>query len=371
MILTDAVHLIGAPEWGAETVDLLAGNRTARWRFELLDSRNRTIGELSGVRDFSAEFNLHTTIRSGGSLTYQGTEPIDWRTHRVRAYYGAENRGRVKEWAVGTFIVESPESTVTDQSRTSVDLQLFDMTYRLDRQTSTARAWTGRRGTNIIDRLRVLLDRQQMVHALEDSDAVFGSDMSWPAGTPYLRMANDMLKAAGFFSIHADPMGVLRASPYQAPQSRGVSFEFRDDQTGTPYLPVFTVKADDYNVPGQVIAVAASDDPDAAPVVATATSYTGPFSFAERGIRISTVETDVPAADQAALQAYAERRLEELQRVSTTIEFQHLPLPLGLNDVVTLERPGHGISARAVVEKFTYSQDVPGVSSTTIREVAA
>lgn len=370
MILSDQIHLIGAPAWGAEKVDLLASNRTAKWRFELLDSRNRVVGELDGIRDFSAEFNLHATIRGGGSCTYQGQEQVDWRTHRIRAWYGVSSRGRSMEWPVGTFIVESPERVLNGRSRTAHELQLFDMTYRLDRQTSTAQAWSARKGQNIIERLRTLLDRAQMVHRFEDSDATFGADISWPAGTTYMRMANDLLSAANFFSISADPMGVLRASPYQAQASRGVAFEFRDDRTGIPFLPDVTHKADTYTVPGEVIAVATSDDPDAEPMVARAISATGPFSFAERGFRISHLETDVAAATQEALQAYAERRLEEKQRVSSTFSFQHLPIPVDVNDIVTLTSPVRGITTRAVVEKFSYSQDVPGVSTTTIREVA-
>ena len=216
--MTDQLHLIDAPEWGPAAVDLLAGSRDVEWIYELVHARtNRFIRTLRGVRDFRFENNVHATIRSGGSCTWQGAEDIDWMEHRLRAHQRISHRGQSLQWTVGTFIVESPTRVLTDKTRGAQELQLFDAMYRLDVQTSTVSEWVARKGSNIVGTVRYLLDRQGLKHALEDSAEVFASQMSWEAGTTYLRMVNDMLAAANFTAIYADPQGVLRAGPARSP----------------------------------------------------------------------------------------------------------------------------------------------------------
>ncbi|MEW1964631.1 hypothetical protein AB0302_04445 [Micrococcus sp. NPDC078436] len=371
--MTDQLHLVGAPSWEASRVDLLAASsRTEDWIFELVHARtNRFIRRIAGVRGFEAEFNLHATIRSGGSCVWQGDEPVDWASHRLRAHYRIQSRGQAMQWTVGTFIAQTPKRTLTDQSRGALELQLFDAMARLEWQTSTAGQWVAHKGANIIATARALLDSQGVPHAIEDSPLVFSAPMVWKTGTTLLRMVNDMLAAANFFSIWADPQGVLRSGPHRPPAYRGVAFRFRADGTGLGYLPEIVHEQDTASVPSQLTLVATSDDPDVVPATATARHAPGsPFSFETRGYHVSVTE-DAPGADPAVLPERAARRLEERSRPASTYEFQHLIAPLAPNDVVGLARARHGIDALAVMEKTKFGQDSEGLATTTVREVAA
>lgn len=368
--MTDQLHLIDAPAWGPAAVDLLAGSRTVEWIWELVHARtNRFIRTLRGVRGFSFENNLHATVRSGGSCIWQGAEDVDWMTHRLRAHQRVSHRGQELSWTVGTFIVESPTRVLTDYSRGAQQLQLFDAMYRLDVQTSTVGEWVAPKGANIIATVRHLLDRQSIPHAIEDSDETFASQMSWEAGTTYLRMVNDMLAAAGFTAIWADPQGVLRSGPARPAAARGVAWTFRDDSTALRYAPDVTHNRDTYSIPNEVVLVARSDDPDTPPLSASARDTTSPYGTAARGMVITRVE-EVDAGSETVLQTRAPLRLEELQRPASTYVIHHPPLPLAMSDVVRLVRTRHGIDVQAVVEKTNYD-DSTGLAATTIREIAA
>ena len=368
--MTDQLHLIDAPAWGPAAVDLLAGSRDVEWIYELVHARtNRFIRTLRGVRDFRFENNLHATIRSGGSCTWQGAEDIDWMEHRLRAHQRISHRGQSLQWTVGTFIVESPTRVLTDKTRGAQELQLFDAMYRLDVQTSTVSEWVARKGSNIVGTVRHLLDRQGLKHALEDSDEVFASQMSWEAGTTYLRMVNDMLATANFTAIYADPQGVLRAGPARAATSRGIAWTFRDDSTAMRYAPEVTYNRDTYSIPNEVVLIARSDDPDTLPMSASARDTSSPYGTMRRGMVITRVE-EVDAASQAILQARADLRLKEVQRPASTFTFQHLPLPLEMSQVVRFVRTRHDVDVLAVVEKTSFD-DGTGLAETTVREVVS
>lgn len=368
--MSDQLHLIDAPEWGPQATDLLAGSRSVQWRFELLDRNLRVIDEADHkVMGFQAEWNLHATIRGGGTCTWRDSRPVDWLAHRLRAHYQVSSRGRSLEWCVGTFLVESPGRTLTDANTQLEDLDLFDMTHRLAQQTSTAAAWVGKRGTNIIDRIRYLLDRAGIAHAIEDSDATFTSDMVWEPGTTYLRMVNDMLAAAGFFACWADSLGVIRSTPHRPPAARGIAYAFQDDGHGLGFLPAVALNRDTYDIPNSVVAIAATDDPDTMPLVATADDMDSPVGVRARGWRKTHVEPDVPASSLTVLQARAAAILEQKQRRSSTLEVQHLPVPMAVNDIITISWPRHDIQTRAVVEKHSIGMGAGFVSTTTVREV--
>lgn len=367
--MSTQVHLVEAPAWPAAETPLLAGSRRASWRFELLDRSDRSLGPLRTCTGFDVEVNVNATVRASGGLTYTGPA-IDWTRHRIRVYYGATARGQAEEWPVGTFIVEAPEETLGGMSPGSVDLDLLDASYRLDLLVSSASPWTAHKGANIVEVVRGLLDRQNVRHSIEDSEEALSSSMSWKPGTPYRRIINDLLDAANFFAAWADPMGVIRSERRVPPAQRGERYVFAYNRGGDELMtvPEF-VRRRDLAVPNRVYLIAESDDPDALPMVGTATDTSGgPFSWTTTGVVRTHQEENVPAGSQEALDARAAQRLQELQRVSSVFEFETLPVPLDGNDVLRLRRPDEGVDARVVAEKFRISQGQPTMPITA-REV--
>lgn len=368
--MTVQVFPVEAPHAArSEEEALLAPHRHVSWRFELLDGDSRVIGPLAGVADASISWNVNATVRSGGSLEYVGP-PIDWMSRRVRVHYGMEALGTSLEWTLGTFIVAAPdEEEGTTHGPGPVVLDLFDMMHRVDVIRSTAAPWVARAGRSPVDVARELLDRQGIPHAFEDTDQVLRSDMTWPPGTKYLTILNDLMEAAGMFAVWADPMGVLRSVAYRPPTSRGVRYTMEDQEGALRMGPRFKHRRDTYAIPNRVVLVAGGEDPAVPALVGTAEDVSGPYGTAARRYVISHLETNVSATSQGAIDAMAERRLDEVQRVASLLEdVQVLPVPLDPNDVVRFAHRASGREMLAVTEKIDVRRSRP-YAALTIREV--
>jgi len=368
--MTSQVFPVEAPLVSASEQDaLLAAHRHASWRFELLDSQSRVIGPLAGVGDASVSWNVNATVRSGGSLEYLGP-PIDWESRRVRVHYGIEALGVSLEWPLGTFIVAAPdEEEGTTHGADPINLDLFDMMHRVDVIRSTAAPWVARAGLSPVDVARELLDRQGIPHSFEDTDQTLRSDMTWPPGTKYLTILNDLMEAAGMFAVWADPMGVIRSVQYRPPVSRGARYVLEDRAGALQMGPRYKHSRDTYSVPNRVVLVAGGEDPDVPALVGTASDVSGPYGTAARGYVISHLETDVSATSQAAIDSMAARRLDEVQRVSSLLEdVQILPVPLDPNDVLQFTHQISGRDMLTVTEKIDMRRN-RAYAALTIREV--
>lgn len=372
--MVNQVHLIDAPTSPGPVGDILAGPRRVAWLFELVDTRNRFVRAVDGMFDCELEWNLARAIRGGGTVSYQG-EPIDWTVHRLRIHYQVTAPdGRSLRWTLGTFHVMSPEQEHTPLTRETVRLDLYDATWRLEVQRTTAAAWTAPKGSSYVEMARYLLDRQSIQHSLEDSDKVSRAARSWPAGTTYRDAVNDLMDSAGNFSVWADPQGIIRSSRYVRPEDRGIRYRFMDTRDGLPYGNSFSHRRDTFDVPNEVILVnvpPTSEDPDVEPplpLVGTARDTTSQFSWARRGVIISHLLEQQEYPDQASIDAAAVRKLRDMQQIKSALDTQHMVVPLAVNDVVAFTNAEAGLDLRAVVEKHTASQRT-GLSNTRIREV--
>ena len=228
-------------------------------------------------------------------------------------------------------------------------------------------------GVNIIDSVAaVITSTGETSMALTPSTAVLSAAMVWDAAASKLRIANDLLDAAGYFSLFCDGLGRFRALPYTAPAARGVRWALADDANGL-YLPEWSRVQDVFSVPNRYVCVGRTDGATAASIqTATDTSSTSPFSYANRGRWITRTDTDVEYADSnvANLLAIAQRRLIEAQQVSETFEIDHPVLPFGLNDLVSFTNARlNGRVVPAVVQKQTFNLSAGGLVTSTLRTV--
>ena len=345
--------------------DPLSGHRTESWRVDLLNNNDVTITTLLGAKDGAFTFNVNAVIRGGGSLDYGGT-PIDWNQHRIQPWYRTESGGLVEEWPLGVFLVATP-STKYSSAGKSVTLELYDKTHILDQDTVTS-SYQVPAGTNVIDAvLRVLTQAGQTRAAFEETTQTLATAMVWPVGTSRLKIINELLAAANYFSIWADGDGVFRASPYKAPGARGTSWSFEDNHQSI-YAPEFTHDFDTFHVPNRVIVTGQSNGDTEPPIALAEDRGSGPFSILTRGRVISRFVEGREATDQATLNGIAARLLSEGQQVGSTYAIQHAPITLDLNSVVKFKRKAEGVDVLATVQEISYSMKTGALCSTTLRE---
>jgi len=359
------IYLLDTGSRRTRRADPLSGHREESWRVNLLSNDDVLLTELIGVTGGDFNFNANATIRGSGSINYTG-EPIDWNQHRIQPVYRAQAGDLVEEWPLGVFIVSTPSTQFSDGGR-EVSLEMYDKTKILEDDLIPA-SYRVAKGTNIITAVRTVLALAgQKRTAFEETSLTVRTAMVWPPGTSRLRIINDLLDSANYFAIWVDGDGVFRTSPYEAPEDRGESWAFVDDEKSI-YSPDFTHDFDAFDVPNRVIVTGQSDGDTEAPVAMVEDNSKGPFSIPTRGRVISRFEEGQEAVNEATLLAIAKRILSDGKQVGSTFQIKHAPIPIDLNAVVAFRRDQESIDVTTTLEQVSYSMDTGTLCSTTLRE---
>lgn len=351
-------------------------HRQESWRFDLLNLDDKLIGNLDGVKAGNFEFSIYNTIRSSGQVTWvtpePGDQPPDWTQVRVQPWYllrspdGAEV---IAEYPIGVFLPSFPQRTLTTTG-VQIEVELHDKLIILD-QDKTQEAYTAHSGAMVTTLVRnLLLGAGQSRLSMDESTEVIRTNMTWDAGTSWLRIVNDILEAAGYFALTVDGHGVYQARRYVEPTLRGVQREFLDNEHGI-YEDHLVHDEDIFNVPNRFVAVSTSDGETEAMVGVANNNTGGRFSIAARGRVIVEVEEGVEATSQTVLTQYARRRLTELQQVTSSYDIRHAIVPLTLNGLVRLRNQDHGVEIMGVVQSFSLGTEVGDLQETRVREVVA
>ena len=142
------------------------------------------------------------------------------------------------------------------------------------------------------------------------------------------------------------------------------------DGVDSIYSPDFAHDRDTFSVPNVVTLISRADGATPA-LTSTALNDdpSDPLSTVSRGREIEVVEVDVEAASQVILDDLAKRRLEDLSRVSSTLDLEHAPVPLALNDRVQFRSTIAGITTSGVVQGMTVDCDPLALMRCHIQEV--
>lgn len=352
--------------------DPLAGSRTERWSWTLLDLNDAPIGTLDGVKSAQLTYSIFNTIRSGGSMEWGSggaAEPV-WTQVRLQPVYTATLAdGSKVSWPLGVFLPATPKASWTDtgQSRT---VTLYDKLLVLDGD-HFEEAYSLPAGTVVTPAIRTIISDAGESHvAITDSPLTLLTGMTWQADTSRLQIINDLLASINYFSLWCDGNGYYRADPYTDPTSRLVVRNFRDDATSL-YSPDFDHERDIFDAPNKIICIGTSDGTNP-PLTSVATNNdpNSLTSFPARGRWISRTDTNVAASSQTVLDAIAARRLADATQVSSVVTLRHAPVPdVILNSVVTFRREPAGLDFTAVVQSMNVTTGVGALVETQVQEV--
>lgn len=327
-----------------------------RWSFMLLDSADRPLRPLDGVTGGSAEIVAQSVLGGSANLTIDDRQPIDWMSHRVRCTYS----DGVSSWPVGTYLLTSPKNLHTAFGR-SFDVGLLTKMNVIQEDTVEDR-FSLPAGTPIIATVVTLIRSTGETRiAVTGSDGVTVSGLTWEAGESKLRIINDLLEAAGYWSLWCDGSGLFRVEPYVNPESRPVAFEFTHGEQSL-YLPDWSREQDHTSVPNRFIVVGQGDE-DTAPLVGVATNEdpSSPYSFQARGRWITRTEEGVEGESQDVFDALAARRLRDAMSPVARMDVAHAMLNLNPNDLVAFT-PADGVRRLATVQRmsmnFTFDTDI-------------
>lgn len=305
--------------------------RAPRWGATLLDSRERSLGELPGVR--GGRIEVVSLSRLGGSasleLSYRGVD-IDPFTQRVALSYDPGVEG-LDPLPMGVYLFSSPRDRWT-----YVRQQSFELIPKLATvdEDSFDESYSVPAGANIVSAVvDVIESAGETAIAATPSGATLTNGMSWEAGESKLTIINDLLNAAGYSSLWTDGYGQFRVEPYIEPGRRETVHVFESGDKSL-HKAEWEREQNLVGIPNQVIVVCGGDD-ETPPIIGKYinTDPNDPLSTANR----RTITRKEEASDIASLaeaNAYAKRLYQEQLAPVATITATHAILPLEQAQVI-------------------------------------
>lgn len=177
-------------------------------------------------------------------------------------------------------------------------------------------------------------------------------DHSWNAGDSYLKIVNELLDFAGYWSVRPDGQGRVVMAPYVEPGNRAAVWEF-EPGANCIFVGDVAYESDAFDVPNVCVLTCSNGD------TSFSGSYTNddpssPYSTVTRGREIALVETVTDAVDGADLALRAQKRLMTATAATERLTVRHAYAPITIGAVVQFSWPKHGIAVRASVQ----SQDI-------------
>ena len=358
---------------------LLAGNRSAEYRYQLLSAREEFVRSLDCVIRGRVSLSAGSALRAGGNLTLVLTPNpnIDWQQHRLSIHYDVTWGGEVYSWPLGVFLFESPEisaSEATDladvellSKLTILDVDCIDQTYSIQA------------GENYISKITQLIQSTgETQYQLGTSSRKAVASQAWPPGTSKLKIINEMLAAINFWALYVDGWGRFRSGPYVDPTARATAIDFDEFSENAFHLPEFPWSQDVNSVPNKVQVInTGSDNRPAIVGVATNENPSSKYSFQRRGKRwIVQTHTNIDFETEAEGNAIARRKLQAASSPNSTFELKHAPIPVLPNDVIAFRTQRDDpeseslFDTRATFQKIEYTLDSTALCVSSFRGVA-
>lgn len=373
------------PEWRTLSDDevLVAGQRSVSWRWEVLDADEVMIGTLDGVvPGGSVDWTANASIKGGGRIMITDTgQDVDWLNVRLRPICTID--GFSREIPVGVWLPVAPDASISDLGR-SWDVMLLDKLTILDADvwldptSGEAATYVAAAGEDVVSLVvDLIVQAGESTPAIESGTGpTVAREMVWEAGTTRLKIINDLLDAAGYFSLWTDNAGQFRVAPYTRPLDRAAVYvAIAPFEVGPTSImdPSMSHKKDIFSVPNRYVCIGQGDmDTEALTSVATNVDSASPYSYPARHNRwVTRVETGVEAVDQAALDLITQRKLDQETAVTSRVDLTHPYLPdLTFNSVISARHPEAGIDALFTVTKTSVIFDFRALCSTSLQEVA-
>lgn len=332
------------------------GHRKPRWEHWLLNELDEPISRLDGVVGGSVTLQGLTRLGGHGTLDLddRGHE-IDWMRHRVQSVYSTGS----ESWPVSTMMLSSPTENYSSVGL-SYSVGLLPKTQVID-EDAYDHSFSVAAGANIINTaVSVLESTGETRIAVTPSSAVLSNPQAWDAGESKLTIINELLEAAGYWSLWCDGSGQFRVEPYVNPADREPAYEFVQGEHAV-HMADWVREQDLSSVPNRFVAVGQGDD-ETPPLVGVAENHdpNSPFSFQARGRWITRTETGVEAVSQRVIDDLAQRRLLGLMSPVEHVQVTHAVLPLNPNDAVLFTDSGYSqkLTVQNMSIPFTFDADV-------------
>ena len=324
---------------------------TLDFEFRLLRNGGE-YGYLAAVEDQEATLRMRDTgeIKTSLAATFDSVAhdadgapiAVDWTTDEIEPVMILD--GTAHPLGIYAVAQMDPRDTGTDATLT---VQAYDRCWRVQ-TTRTDTPVYFEAGTSHITAIEQLLTAAGITTVLTTpSDAVLPEEREWELAESYLTMVNELLGEINYKQLYFTAEGAAVLEPVSVPRAGAVrhSLTTRRPQPGEisdelfcSIQPGLSRSTDMFETPNVFIAVCANPL-KGSPLVATAVNDNpqSPLSTVRRGRRICQKYPVDNIANQAELQAYAEKLRNDSLMSGETLTITTALIPgIGVGDVVSL-----------------------------------
>lgn len=289
-------------------------------------------------------------MRHGTYRIYDDGTTINWRTDAIRSFWMLlMPDGNFAEWMVGTFYITTP--TVALQVPLIRDVVAPDALTNLEQAkledwlTIPSPAPTGfsHDAGDPVGWTRTLILQRYPLAGIDIPDTSLRVPADAPKlyepGTPVLEIANDLMLFINYREIRANFTGSIVSEPFLYPSARAVEYIYQADGDSVLIPNTGSFEQDLFNAPNQWVRIVSRPDRSVLRASYTLDDPANPLSTAYRG-RTVTDYAAVDMADQATLDAYVRRLVEESQRIAGSLPVNTVLMPHDHADKVIVSYPG-------------------------------
>lgn len=380
------------PDVDLSTQDLLYGDRTTSYRWEVLEHSNaidQLVGVLDGVSEGSLDWTQNTSVKGRGKVQVVDLSSASAGMMRIAELELESVRLRpvciiegLPETPLGVFLVSAATEQWEDTGRVW-SLELLDRC-TVPAQDLVAESYAVAAGALILQTVKTILASSNEFISIDQSDTkATSSGMAWESGTSKLKIINELLDVAGYNALWIDGYGNFQVTPRVLPAQRsltydtlGVPRELRDGDLSI-YEPDWSRERDSFEVPNKVVAVQAAGGNDTAALIGswTNTDADSPYSYASRGRWITYVldSVECPAGTTAEITAFLQKRaqttLVQMSAVQAQVKISHLPIPVRVGDVIRFSHKKAVVDSRHVITNLSLDTTPLGLMKSTLQEV--
>lgn len=296
-------------------------------------------------------------LRATGTLSFEGPSAPD-QSSLLRLYYEAEDEdGQRHSEAMGTFFLALP--AVNERGgKVSGDCDLKSV-LRVAAGDCYGRTYTVSKGTNAVAKARAIIEGLGLRTNRPECAYVLAAEMTWDPDASWLKIANDLLAAAGYGACDVDGYGTVVMAPYVEPQGREPSWVFADNDRSI-MEPETSADSNAGDVPN---AYRAKWEDEQASLWACALNVDPhhPASVGNRGY----VQGEFAAVDElagadssqrlVALKRLCEESLRDATMETEHVQWKHPWVPVRPGDAVEIDYRAAGLAWRGALTNMEVS----------------
>lgn len=279
-------------------------------------------------------------VETLGSATFDIDEIIG--ESYVRAYLMTIQNGVKEKHPLGTFLAQTP-STGFDGKVKSTSLDAYTPLIEL-KENSPPIGYYVEKGTNIMDAAyRIARENMRAPVVAAKCDSTLSYDFVADTSDTWLSFLMDLIAAANY-RFDLDEMGRVLFAPKQSLSALRPMTTY-DDSNSSILYPELSIDEDMYGIPN-VVEVVYYDGKNHYECIVSNDDENSPISTVSRGRKIvyRDSDPDIPGIpDQAQIDEYAKRLLQELSSIERTVSYSHGYCPIRLRDCVRLNYTRAGL----------------------------